>query len=301
MSLRSNMEKLRGEISNRSLLARIETILSGRSLTKDWVRKRRREQDQAFVGHLLVRCTMPTTRGNAFELVTLELSLLLARVVNESVAFQDAVLDAVARNGVPTPQAPWDLILGFDEFIPGNQFRPDSGRKTMVCSFFLKQLGHKLIARDESWFSPLVVLSEDIKTIEGGFPRVLSWLLNRVRHGPQNMRSVGASTMLRGRPFMIFADVSAIISDNDGIRMGLGLRGSAGLRPCIRCANVWKKNSVEVAGGMVDITCADVRQLVPTDAKHLDDAVDALREARILAAFALATNLFCSICGVCCR
>ena len=55
-----------------------------------------------------------------------------------------------------SPARPWQLLLGWDEFAPGNKLAIQNSRKTMVLSFaFLEMRQH--LGCDASWITPLVV------------------------------------------------------------------------------------------------------------------------------------------------
>ena len=282
----NSLDRLRAVISNRTILGKVAAAFADDGLQSNSHAKYQRSRDRLEIDPLLVRTKFPCHDGPDVEIVTLELALFIEYVVGSSAELQDLFARVEMTLGPPTPQRPWTLLLAFDEYIPGNQFRPDSGRKCMVCSFYVKELGPGLLPVNELWFSPMQVLSQKMKRIVGGFPRLLHWLVHRVENGPVNMRHVGAALKLRGRSFMLYASVDIQFSDNDGIRAGLDLRGAASLRPCFFCANIWKKGSVPTDGLMQDITCSDPSKFVNVTAAYLDEMIEALQAAKIFAAMA---------------
>ena len=65
---------------------------------------------------------------------------LLTRMVAESPTLQAAFAGALQK--FPCSQdAPWSLMVGFDEFVPGNKLRLQNHRKSMNLSFPFEQLG----------------------------------------------------------------------------------------------------------------------------------------------------------------
>ena len=54
---------------------------------------------------------------------------------------------------------PWGLILGLDEYTPGNKLKLDSRRKCMVLSSTLKEVGQTAISSGLGWLTPLCVRS----------------------------------------------------------------------------------------------------------------------------------------------
>lgn len=51
---------------------------------------------------------------------------------------------AALETAPSSPSSPWRLVLGFDEFAPGNKLKTDNRRKTMVMSFSFLELGQAL-------------------------------------------------------------------------------------------------------------------------------------------------------------
>ena len=67
-------------------------------------------------------------------------ALLLSEVVRSNALVSAAYGEAV-RQSRPSPDNPWDFVVGFDEFSPGNKLQSDNRRKVMVMSFTFRQLG----------------------------------------------------------------------------------------------------------------------------------------------------------------
>lgn len=72
-----------------------------------------------------------------------------------------------------------------------------------------------------------------------------------------------------------------MLADYDAARISFGLKGSAGVRPCMACLNVLKKNSGCVDPGdiFVDISEADSSKFIPTTDSGLFEAADQLKAA----------------------
>jgi hypothetical protein len=231
---------------------------------------------------LEVTVELPTADGEGdFEFIFAEPALLLQRVVNSSPALQTAFVDAVAKSGRPTRERPWQMVVGFDEFIPGNQFRPESGRKSMVLSFTVKQLGKRFLGCEDAWLTPVVLRAREMKKVQGGWAACLTVFLRRALHGPLGLSVVGATLLLHGQPLLLFLDLGILLSDNDGIRMALDCKGAAGLRPCPCCVNVWKKGSLPHGENMVEITCFDTAKFIPATTEYLDEVVGLMQDAHV--------------------
>ena len=67
---------------------------------------------------------------------------LLTRLVSESVPLQSIFASRLALEP-SAKSSPWDLVIAFDEFVPGNKLRCDNRRKAMNLSFTFLQFGSR--------------------------------------------------------------------------------------------------------------------------------------------------------------
>ena len=87
--------------------------------------------------------------------------------------------------------------------------------------------------------------------------------------------------MIGGTPVLLFARLSILLSDGDGLRMAFGWKGAGGLRACLRHCNVLKKGS-DLAGrvtGHCEITCDDPSVFQCTTTQQFHDALDLVAAA----------------------
>ena len=54
---------------------------------------------------------------------------------------------------------PWHIVIGYDEHVPVDKLKAKHLRKSMVASFNFLELGEELLARDCTWFVPVVLRS----------------------------------------------------------------------------------------------------------------------------------------------
>ena len=90
---------------------------------------------------------------------------LMAFLLEEAIGVQDGLADvfAEALSRCPGSMAsPWSLVVGFDEFVPGNKLSSDHSRKAMVLSFSFLELGAGPLSRGVAWVTPIVVRSNII-------------------------------------------------------------------------------------------------------------------------------------------
>jgi hypothetical protein len=147
------------------------------------------------------------------------------------------------RRHPPSIEHPWSLIVGFDEFTPGNKLQCDNRRKTMVLSFTFKELGQMSLSKAMVWHTPVCIRTSCITQIEGEWSHMLSVYLQRQLLGPCGLATSGVPIVLAGQPTLIFARLTNLLSDGDGLRMALDWRGHASLKPCFKHYNVFKKDS----------------------------------------------------------
>lgn len=83
---------------------------------------------------------LPLVDGSTWEWPICHPGLLLSRVVSESVALQAGFREALAKHPC-SASAPWGLVVGFDEHIPGNKLALNPARKSMNLSFSFQELG----------------------------------------------------------------------------------------------------------------------------------------------------------------
>ena len=83
---------------------------------------------------------------------------LLAKITEASPEVAHAYRRAWDR-APSSPEAPWHLVVAFDEFIPGNKLSCEHSRKSMVLSFSFLELGQELLSAGEFWVTPVVARS----------------------------------------------------------------------------------------------------------------------------------------------
>ncbi len=143
----------------------------------------------------------------------------------------------------PSIEHPWSLIVGFDEFTPGDKLQCDNRRKAMVLSFTFKELGQMSLCTAHVWHTPVVIRTSVITQVEGEWSHMLRVYLQRQLLGPCGLATSGVPVVLAGQPTLIFARLTNLLSDGDGLRMALDWKGHASLKPCFKHYNVFKKAS----------------------------------------------------------
>ena len=55
-------------------------------------------------------------------------------------------------------ERPWHIIVGFDEFAPGNKLKVDNSRKCMNLSFTFREFGQAAWCTEVAWLTPVLRL-----------------------------------------------------------------------------------------------------------------------------------------------
>ena len=187
--------------------------------------------------------TLPLVEeGATFEWNYLAPAAWLAALVGKSSALESLFAAALAKAPCSIHR-PWSLIIGFDEFAPGNKLAVHNSRKCMVLSVSFRELGQEAISGGQGWITLAVIRSTVLADVRGGWSAALRIFLERAMFGENGFATTGCPLIVRGSAVCIFARVVNILSDGDGLRMALDWRGASSLKPCFRHHNVLKKVS----------------------------------------------------------
>lgn len=230
--------------------------------------------EAVFTSVRVVECLTLDT-GEDWQWEFADPGLLLSRLVEERPELQAVYAHAVEQTP-PSLLAPWHLAVGFDEFVPGNKLNVDNRRKTMVVSFTFLELGAHAITTGDVWVIPVCIRASILNSVVGGWSMVLRQFLLRILTGPTGLCTAGVPLNINGRTVMLYARLTNILSDGEGHKKAFDWRGFAGLKPCFKHWNVWKKGS-ELAGlreGHVEITCSDHTKFLTSSQDGFNDSVD---------------------------
>lgn len=148
----------------------------------------------------------------------------------------------------------------------------------MVVAMSFREFPTTALQDERSWFTVATIRSVKIQEVVGGWSRVLKAIIRNMFINENSMGKRGISLSLRGQPVMLWVKLGRLMSDNEGLKYGLDLKGHAGLRPCLRCFNVWMKGKAP-PGPHVDICCSDSTQFQALGRDALNEYLEVLREA----------------------
>ena len=123
---------------------------------------------------------------------------------------------------------------------------------------------------------PVSLRSKVDKHVVGGFPHALAVYLRRQLLGDLGVQKGGTSCQYSGRTFTLFAKLSDIVADGEGLKFAFDYVACSGLRPCIRCPKAFLKGSglAHRRPGFVETSCRGHRRLNFAAIGDIHDEVD---------------------------
>ena len=203
----------------------IELLHSDESRTG--VRTCQRVQQKYPVSLPALRQVTLEVEGKQLDIPFFSLAEAVQMKVNTSRFFKDCLAHAMAANN-----SVLELVVAWDEAVPGNILAPDLRRKAALtyCSF--KEM--PILWADTCWFTLSVCRTQDLQRIPQGYPRSMTALMEAVHKETKDCFLVE----LEGEPELLRIKEFNILADADGIRLLTGAKGFAGLKCCFRCSNV---------------------------------------------------------------
>ena len=184
---------------------------------------------------------VPMVNGGTFKLEVLDPLALLAYRAEADTRFKLMLTDAIAR-APPSLEAPWRLIVAFDEYIPGSKLRLDNKRKVMVCSYSFVELGQAALSESVAWSVPLVVRTCMMHKCVGDWPRLLRDFLHDLLFNANGLAVAGLLLPVGASGVLLFGKLHAVLADGDGHRLAFDWRGQGSLTPCLKHHNVLRKD-----------------------------------------------------------
>lgn len=185
---------------------------------------------------------LPLANGEPFDWEFADPAKLVAALLGHDVELQGVLAAAAARCPLGQPANPWHIIVGFDEFVPGNKLATDPTRKTMVLSLTFREFGQHYISNGRAWFTCIALRTSVIEQIEGGWSRCLRVFLHRLLYCPNGFATAGVPVTCGTETLLLFAKVSNLLSDGQGLAYALDWRGQGSMKPCFRHFNVIRKD-----------------------------------------------------------
>jgi hypothetical protein len=183
---------------------------------------------------------LPLIDGGEFSWEFVDPAKLLSEAVANVPDLQELYSRALSVHRC-SPEEPWNIAVGFDEFTPGNKLNLDNRRKAMVLSFTFLELGQPAVTHGRAWLTPVVIRSTVLHDVEGGWARCLSTFLERLLFAPSGLAAGGVPILVGGQPILLFGKLSNLLSDGEGLQHAFDWKGHSSFKSCIKHYNVFKK------------------------------------------------------------
>ena len=183
---------------------------------------------------------------------------------------------------------PLNMIMYWDELVPGNVIKPDNLRKCAAFYYSFKEFGNAL-RTEAAWF-PLAILRHSvIQTIVGGISTVWREILRHLFCARTSLISVGVVLRLE-TPRLMRCKLSNILADEAARKGVWGVKGASGMKPCICCKNIVMKSAGFRADGYLHEIDAEHKYFDSATNEDVWSIVDHLEGQ-----FALLTKDACSL------
>lgn len=202
--------------------------------------------------------------GNSLALPMLNLKDALQKYM-ESEDFTRNLAAALQVSPALTP------IIYCDECTAGNVLAVDKNRKASIWYIGWKEFGHKL-ASAQAWIPITAIQYDCVALLEGGSSQIFLKVLGEILadeyvHG-FSLRTREGALQFRQQQVCFF------LGDNEAIRAVTLTKGSSGLKPCLHCANLLKKDSNLRSAGDVFVELDAPTGFIPLTKQQTFDTMD---------------------------
>ena len=257
-------------LPRRQLLSLLSSLKEGIELNDNYYGRDLLSQYYEHFDRVSCEETFPLADSDkTFTLKYADPGLLVQYVLSQSPTLASVFADKLQG----ASRGHWKVIVGFDEFQPGDKLDFDRSKAIMCLYFNYLEL---LEFGDCTWFTPVVIRTAIIDQIEGGWSRIIASILHRMFRGASGLQTAGVAFEHEGRAHLVHGSLAVLISDGDGHRKAVAWRGANSLKPSIIHNNILKKNSdlVSRMTGAVEISCSDHRLLHKTTEAEFNTSVD---------------------------
>ena len=156
---------------------------------------------------------------------------------------------------------PLDIIVYYDEIVPGNVLRPDNARKLQAIYWSIRQFPQEFLRSCAAWLPLGVMRSVTVKRFKAQFSSALKEIVDAII---SNSRlGEGIVIAIAGKPMLFLATITNNLADGAALKESLYVKGPAGTQPCASCKNVLAKafdESLPPDSYLVTLSCPDVHR-----------------------------------------
>eukprot|EP00435_Cladocopium_sp_Y103_P024490 s918_g6.t1 len=177
----------------------------------------------------------PATEGNQPVILYIaNMGKLLQTVLDEVPWYKEALETLLDSD----PHRTFSFLCFHDEATAGNILQPKSRKKASLFYFAIEEIGR--LHRETSFHPICMIQHNTVSLVRGGFSRVFLAIVESIRHERFDM---GVPLGFASGNKFLFARIKHWIGDLDALKQSLDSKGSAGMKVCMKCKNVLKRES----------------------------------------------------------
>lgn len=231
---------------------------------------------KAMTADLLKDIALSRHDGGEDVIVTLQDPLtMLAHMAERSEHFAHVLRETASKHPC-TSNEPWHIVIYQDGVDPSDGLAKNHSRRCAVFYWSVREFGAAFLAREELWFTPLIVRKDMVNVIDGRHER-LAKLLLRSFVEPIDATADGIELKLYGGGNMrVYLRLGTVLADEPALKEIYGCKGHGGTKPCMLCQNAVLHRAPGGADGLHlhsayarSIATADITEFIP----HTDDSI----------------------------
>lgn len=161
------------------------------------------------------------------QIYVMSLPQLIQSKVNSCALFRSSLEWAIKKKGPSL-----ELLLFWDEAVPGNVLSPDLQRKSALTYVTFADFPATFL--DTSWLTLSLIRTQDLQNIPQGYAKSMTSILKQIQEDTKD----GFVIEIDQEPHLLFLRCISFMSDADGIRLCTGCKGASGMKCCFQCTNV---------------------------------------------------------------
>ena len=139
--------------------------------------------------------------------------------------FSQYMRDGIVKHGVPSNDAPWSIVLYFDEVTCGNPLSAGDKRQAQGVYWSIYQLGMTALSDESCWFEIVAFRTKQSKTFDGSMSHVVEVVLECFFSATHDLRT-GAVFDLKGYgTLMLVCILEMLIADIKALAEVIGSNG----------------------------------------------------------------------------
>ena len=225
-------------ISYRSL-SNVVNILAP-NVSARQVRRRFESLNQTMSAHTVTLTLLSATTGKPISMPMTNVVSYMRELAEQGGFF----MKLLSRIAIAQSGSSLELVLYYDEVVPGNVISPDNQRKSylLYCSF---KVFKTWLSCEHAWLPLGIIRSKSLEDVSGGLSAYMCSVIDALRK--QLCGDAGLAFRVNGQAFMLHVDKRFLfLQDEAALKSMLGVKGATGVKPCVKCKNILYKRAASL-------------------------------------------------------